>query len=194
MSLDVLLADDHVLFRQALKVLLEREGFSVRAEACDGHEAVRLAATLRPDIAVLDIAMRALNGLDAARQITKVSSSTKSIALTMYTDDHYVIGALKASMRGYVIKTQAAQDLVAAIRSVNKGQIYLSPGVSGALIDAYLRRTSPVADPLTRRQRQVVQPDLGRKQPREEAPDGSLLVRSRAGERALILPGVKPGA
>jgi len=187
MSLDVLLADDHVLFRQALKVLLEREGFSVRAEACDGHEAVRLAATLRPDIAVLDIAMPALNGLDAARQITKVSSSTKSIALTMYTDDHYVIGALKASMRGYVIKTQAAQDLVAAIRSVNKGQIYLSPGVSGAIIDAYLGRTAPAADPLTSRERQVLQLVAEGKTSKEIADILELGVKSVESYRTRIM-------
>jgi DNA-binding NarL/FixJ family response regulator len=188
MSLDVLLADDHMLFRQALKVLLEREGFSVRAEACDGLEAVRLAATLRPDIAVLDIAMPALNGLDAARQITKVSSGTRTIALTMYTEDHYVLGALRASMRGYVIKTQAAQDLVAAIRSVNNGEIYLSPGVSSAIIDGYLGRTAaPASDPLTARERQVLQLVAEGKTSKEIADILELGVKSVESYRTRIM-------
>ena len=188
MSLDVLLADDHMLFRQALKVLLEREGFSVRAEACDGLEAVRLAATLRPDIAVLDIAMPALNGLDAARQITKVSSTTRTIALTMYTEDHYVLGALRASMRGYVIKTQAAQDLVAAIRSVNNGEIYLSPGVSSAIIDGYLgRTTAPASDPLTARERQVLQLVAEGKTSKEIADILELGVKSVESYRTRIM-------
>lgn len=157
MRLDVLLADDHVLFRQALKMLLEREGLTIRVEACDGHEAVRLAATIHPDLAVLDLAMPTLNGLDAARQIAKVSPRTKTIILTMYTEDHFVTGALQAGVRGYVIKTQAAQDLIAAIRTVSQGQIYLSPGVSAAIVDAYLTRTYADADPLTPRERQILQ-------------------------------------
>jgi DNA-binding NarL/FixJ family response regulator len=187
MPLEVLLADDHVLFRQALKVLLEREGFSVPAEACDGHEAVRLAATLQPDIAVLDIAMPALNGLDAARQIAKVSSRTKTIALTMYVEDHYVIGALRAGMRGYVIKTQAALDLVAAIRTVNQGQIYLSPGVSGAIVDGFLNRTSPAEDPLTGRERQVVQLVAEGKTSKEIADILELGVKSVESYRTRIM-------
>jgi DNA-binding NarL/FixJ family response regulator len=157
MSLNILLADDHLLFREALKVLLEQEGFTVVAVACDGHAAARCAETLRPDIAVLDLAMPVLNGLDAARQIQKVSDRTKSILLTMYTDDHYVIGAMKAGFRGYVIKTQAAQDLVNAIRTVHQGMTYLSPGVSRVLVDAYLSQGRCPDEPLTDRERQVLQ-------------------------------------
>lgn len=157
MSLDVLLADDHVLCRQALKMLLEREGFNVSVEACDGQQAVRLASEVRPDLAVIDLAMPALNGIDAARAIGKVSPRTKTIMLTMYTEDHFVIEALQAGVRGYVIKTQAAPELVAAIRTVNQGQIYLSPGVSAAIVDAYLTKSYAAADPLTPRERQILQ-------------------------------------
>jgi two-component system, NarL family, response regulator NreC len=157
MSLRVLLADDHQIFREALKVFLEREGFAVVAEARNGREAAQLAYTLRPDIAVLDLMMPVLNGLDAAQEIGKVSERTRPILLTMHTDDHYVIGALAAGVRGYVIKTQAAQDLVQAIRAVQEGMTYLSPGVSRALVDAYLTHQPPGVSPLTGRERQVLQ-------------------------------------
>lgn len=157
MPLSVLLADDHQIFREALRVVLEREGLNVLAEARDGREAVQMAYTLRPDVAVLDLLMPVLNGLDAAQEIVKVSERTKPVLLTMYTDDHYVIGALRAGVRGYVIKTQAAQDLLQAIRAVNDGMTYLSPGVSRALVDAYLTHTTPGISPLTTRERQVLQ-------------------------------------
>lgn len=157
MPLSVLLADDHQIFREALRVVLEREGFNVLAEARDGREAVQLAYTLRPDIAVLDLLMPVLNGLDAAQEIVKVSERTRLVLLTMYTDDHYIIGALRAGVRGYVIKTQAAQDLLQAIRAVNDGMTYLSPGVSRALVDAYLTHKPPGISPLTTRERQVLQ-------------------------------------
>ncbi len=157
MSLSILLADDHLFFCQALRVLLEREGFAVLAEACDGQQAVHLAETLHPDIAILDLSMPVLNGLDAARQILKVCDRTKPIVLTMFTDDHYVIGALKAGVRGFVIKTQATADLVQAIRAVHQGMTYLSPGVSHVVVEAYLAQTSPPQDPLTLRERQVLQ-------------------------------------
>jgi two-component system response regulator NreC len=157
MPLSVLLADDHQIFREALRVVLEREGFTVLAEARDGREAVQLAYTLRPDIAVLDLLMPVLNGLDAAQEIVKVSERTRPVLLTMYTDDHYVIGALRAGVRGYVIKTQAAQDLLQAIRAVRDGMTYLSPGVSRALVDAYLTQKPPGVSPLTNRERQVLQ-------------------------------------
>jgi DNA-binding NarL/FixJ family response regulator len=157
MSLDILLADDHLIFRQALKVVLEREGFSVVGEASDGQEAVRLAETLRPDVAVLDLVMPVLNGLDASARIREVAPRTKSVMLTMYTDEHYVIGVLKAGVRGYVVKTQAAHDLVQAIRTVHQGMIYLSPGVSTLIVEAYLAQTPTADGSLTTRERQVLQ-------------------------------------
>lgn len=187
MPLDVLLADDHVLVRQALRMVLEREGLTVRGEACDGHEAVRLAGELKPDLAVLDVAMPTLNGLDAARQIGKVSSRTRTIILTMYIDDHYVIDALRAGVRGYVIKTQAAQDLVAAIRTVTQGQLYLSPGVSAVVVDAYLARSYAPVDPLTLRERQVLQLVAEGKTSKEIATILALGVKSVESYRVRIM-------
>lgn len=157
MPLRVLLADDHQIVRQGLKALLEREGFDVAAEASDGLEAVRLARDLQPDVAVLDIGMPLLNGLDAARQVLQASSRTKAILLTMHADDHYVLEALRAGVTGYVLKSKAAGDLVQAIREVAGGAIYLSPGVSRAVVQAYRAKTDLPPDPLTPRERQVLQ-------------------------------------
>lgn len=157
MAIRVLLADDHLIVRQGCKALLDREGFEVVAEASDGHEAVRLAQTLRPDVAVLDLAMPLMNGLEASQEILHASPGTRSVVLTMYTDDHYVIRALRAGIRGYVVKSQASADLVQAIQEVTKGAIYLSPGISRAVVDAYLAKTEFPPDPLTPRERQVLQ-------------------------------------
>jgi len=157
MRIRVLLADDHLMVRQGLKALLEREGLDVIGEASDGRDAIRLARRLQPDVAVLDLVMPLLNGVDAAREITKVSRKTKTILLTMHKEDRYVIEALKAGVRGYVLKDQAAPDLVEAISEVFKGTTYLSHGVSGALVGAYLARTDFPQPPLTPRQRQVLQ-------------------------------------
>jgi two-component system response regulator NreC len=157
MPLRILLADDHQIVRQGLRALLEAKGFAVVGEAGDGHEAVRLAQTLRPEISVLDVTMPQLNGLDAARAILRVSPTTKTVLLTMHTEDHYVSEALKAGVRGYVLKSQASADLIQAIREVARGMTYLSPGVSRAVVDAYLAKTDLPPDPLTLRERQVLQ-------------------------------------
>ena len=160
MRISTLLADDHVIVRDGLKNLLLREGFDVIAEASDGHEAVRLAKELCPAIAVLDIFMPLLNGLDAARQINKICPQTKTILLTMYHEEQYVLEALKAGVRGYVLKTQASQDLVKAIREVSQGSIYLSPTVTGAVVKAYMEQgelPSTPSAPLTPREREVLQ-------------------------------------
>ncbi len=157
MRVRVILADDHVMVRQGLRALMEREGFDVVGEAADGHEAMRLANELHPDVAVLDLSMPLLNGLDAGRDITQHSPKTKTILLTMYTEDQYVMEALRAGIRGYVLKSQAPSDLIQAIREVYQGTIYLSPGVSRALVEAYLAKTDLPPDPLTPRERQVLQ-------------------------------------
>jgi len=153
----VLVADDHVMFREGVKALLEREGFDVFAEAGDGHEAIALARAHQPDVAVLDLAMPMLNGLEAAREIHHVSPQTRSILLTMHDEDRYVLEAVRAGVRGYVVKTQATADLVQAIRDTVRGHIYLCPAVSRALVDAYLTGSDAPVDPLTTRERQVLQ-------------------------------------
>jgi DNA-binding NarL/FixJ family response regulator len=157
MAIQVLLADDHVIVRQGLKGLLEREGFKVCGEATDGREAVRVAEVSHPDVAVLDLSMPGLNGIDAAREIMSLLPQTKTILLTMYSEDSYILQALSAGANGYVLKTQAWADLVQAIREVARGSFYLSPGVSRAVVDAYRARTSVPPDPLSPRERQILQ-------------------------------------
>jgi two-component system response regulator NreC len=154
--LRVLLADDHLIVREGLRALLERADFEVLG-ASDGREAVELAEGQRPDIAVLDLAMPLLNGLDAARHIGQVSPQTGLIVLTMHAEAPYVTEALRAGVRGYVLKSQAARDLVQAIEQVARGQTYLSPGVIGPLVQAYLGKTDTPPDPLTLREREVLQ-------------------------------------
>jgi len=155
--LRILLADDHLIFRQSLKGLLEREGFQIIGEAADGQEAVRRARDLSPDVAVLDLAMPLLNGLDAAREIVRASPRTRPILLTMHTEDPYVMEALRAGIKGYVLKTQPSTDLVQAIQEVSRGRIYLSPGISRTVVDAYLAKTELPPDPLSPREREVLQ-------------------------------------
>jgi DNA-binding NarL/FixJ family response regulator len=154
----ILLADDHAMFRDSLKALLEREGFEVVAEASDGREAIKLTRRLNPELAILDLGMPLLNGIGAAREIRKRCLHTKTVLLTMFEEEAYVLGALQAGVRGYVLKAQAAADLVRAIQEVSQGSIYLSPGISRAVVDAFLnKKTSFREDPLTERERQVLQ-------------------------------------
>ena len=157
MALRILLADDHAIVRQGLKALLESDEFAVVGEAENGHEAVRLARELRPDVAVLDIVMPILNGLEAAREIRRASPGTKTILLTQLNADYYVLEGLKAGIRGYVLKTKAAADLIQAIHDVSRGLIYLSPDLSRTVVDAYLAKSDLPSDPLTPRERQVLQ-------------------------------------
>src|SRR3989475_6409163 len=153
----ILLADDHLIVREGLKALLEGEGFAVVAEVGDGHEAVRVARERCPDIAVVDFGMPLLNGCNAAREILQACPRARAILLTMHTEDHYVLEALRAGIEGYVVKTQAAADLVRAINEVLRGTVYLSPGISQAVVEAYLSKSEVPPDPLTAREREVLQ-------------------------------------
>lgn len=153
----IVLADDHVLVRQSLKSLLEREGFQVVAEASDGQEAVRHVELLQPEIVVMDISMPILNGLNAAREMSRTCPKTRIILLTQHDEGQYVSEALDAGVKGYVLKNQAASDLLAAIRQVSRGQVYLSPGVSRAVMDAYQSKSEKSKSSLTLREKQVLQ-------------------------------------
>ena len=157
MSFRILLADDHQIVREGIKSLLEQKGFSVVAEASEGHEAIRLAKELHPDAAVLDLGMPLVNGISAAREILRDSPKMKIILLTMHTDEHYVLDALQAGITGYVVKTEAGSDLVHALNDVLNGSTYLSSKVSRAIVQAYLEKRDIVPDPLTPRERQVLQ-------------------------------------
>jgi two-component system, NarL family, response regulator NreC len=153
----IVLADDHVLVREGLKSLLEREHFQVMAEASDGQEAVKLIEMHHPDIAIMDISMPTLNGIDAARGITRSAPKTKVILLTQHEEEQYIHEALEAGVKGYVLKNQVANDLIQAIRQVGRGEFYLSPGISRAVREAFRNKSERPADPLTARERQVLQ-------------------------------------
>jgi DNA-binding NarL/FixJ family response regulator len=154
----VVLADDHALVRDGLRAVLAREpDLQLVGEAGDGREALRVAETARPDVAVLDLAMPLLNGLDAARQLGAWDGGPQPILITMHADDRYVLEALRAGVRGYVLKKQAAADLVRAIREVAAGRVYLSPGVGAAVAEA-IRAGGPLPEErLTSREREVLQ-------------------------------------
>jgi len=153
----ILLADDHQVVRQSLKALLEREGFQVVAEVSDGQKAVQACSTVHADVAVMDISMPVLNGIDAARELRRVSPKMKVILLTKHDEDQYVMEALRAGARGFVLKTQAATDLVQAIHQVCRGDAYLSPRVSSTVVQAVLSKTDLPPEPLTPRERQILQ-------------------------------------
>ena len=156
MPIRVVLADDHILVRQGVRALLEREGIVVVGEASDGQEARRLVQRENPDAAVLDISMPMFNGLDAALSLSSTNPRTRLILLTRHNEEQYVAEALRCGVRGYVLKDQAANDLVRAIREVCGGQVYLSPGVSRAVVEAYAT-PQEFKETLSPRERQVLQ-------------------------------------
>lgn len=155
----IVVVDDHLILLQGVKKLLESEpGYDVVGEASNGRQGVELIRRLKPDIAVLDITMPGLNGLDAARAVAKLSPQTKTILLTMHNENPYVIEAMEAGVHGYVIKSQTAGDLLRAVKEVSANRVYLSPGISQLVVDAYRHKNTAVeTDPLTLREREVLQ-------------------------------------
>jgi len=153
----VVVADDHSLFRQGLVALLEREGFEVVGEASDGHEAIRLVKQLAPSIVLLDFSMPLLNGIEATREILKRAPDTHVMLLTMYDDEVNVLESLRAGVRAYILKNQTAMELEGAIREVLRGSIYLSPGISEAVVNACMSKEDKPIELLTDRERQVLQ-------------------------------------
>lgn len=159
----ILLADDHTLMRRGLRALLERQnGFAVVAEAADGREAVEIAAAVNPDVAVIDIGMPNLNGIEAARRITEKRPETAVVILSMHADESYVLRALKSGARGYLLKDSPEEDLIHAIRAVHNGKAFFSPEISKMLAEDYMRqmRQRGVEDSyelLTPREREILQ-------------------------------------
>jgi DNA-binding NarL/FixJ family response regulator len=187
MGVRIVLADDHVLVREGLRSLLEREGCQVLAEASDGLQALREVDSHKPDIAVLDITMPSLNGLDAAREVARTFPKTKTILLTQHDEDQYVLKALEAGVSGYVLKSQAAGDLLDAIRNISKGQIYLSPGISRTLLDAYRSKSAMPRDRLTVRERQVLQLIAEGKSTKETATLLGITVKTAESHRTRLM-------
>jgi two-component system, NarL family, response regulator NreC len=157
MHIRVILADDHLIVRQGLKLVLEKEQIEVAGEASDGLEAIHLIRQLLPQIALLDLDMPGLDGLGVLREAAKVSPQTRIIILTRHVEEPYAVEALRSGARGYVLKTQASTDLVAAIRHVERGEVYLSPKISKAVVRAYLNNTEAPKGRLSVRERQVLQ-------------------------------------
>jgi DNA-binding NarL/FixJ family response regulator len=159
----ILLAEDHAVMRTGLRLVLERQpDFQVVGEASDGREAVALAQQHKPEVIVMDIGMPNLNGIEAARQVTSSLPQVSVIMLSMHSDEAYVLRALKAGARGYLLKESAESDLIAAIRAVDAGKAFFSPAVSRMLVEDYVRQLQDreIEDSyelLTTREREVLQ-------------------------------------
>ena len=187
MKIRIVLADDHVLVRQGVKSLLEREGFLVVGEAGDGQDLVRIAKELQPDVVVLDIGMPLMNGLIATRELKRVCPNAKTILLTRHDEDQYVIEALRAGIRGYILKNQAATDLVHALQQVCRGQVYLSPGISRVVVDAYVSKSSVPDDPLSAREHEVLQLIAEGKSTRDVASMLGVSVKTAESHRSRLM-------
>ncbi len=187
MSLRVLVAEDHQLVSDGIVALLRAAGHEIVGRASDGQTAVRLAETLHPDIAVLDASMPLLNGIDASRAIQKIRPDTKAIIVTVHDEDEYVLNAFRAGVRGYVLKKQAAADLLQAIKEVQAGSVYVSPGMSRALVDAVRTNTEMRSDLLTGREREVLQLVAEGKTSKEIASVLDVSVKTAETHRANIM-------
>lgn len=187
MGIKVLIAEDHVMVRQGLRALLDREGFDVVAEVSNGHEAVQSSAETEPDVVVMDISMPVMNGVDAAHEIAHRAPKSKAVLLTRYDDDQYVLAGLRAGARGYVLKSQAADDLAHAIRQVFRGELYLSPGVSRVVVEAFLSKTDLPGDRLTPREREVLKLIGEEKTTRELAGVLNISVKTAESHRTRLM-------
>jgi RNA polymerase sigma factor (sigma-70 family) len=162
-SIRVLLADDHKLMRAGLRLVIDQQGdLTVVGEADDGRQALELAKSLKPDVVVMDIGMPNLNGIEAARQITEIRPEASVVMLSMHSDEGYVLRALRAGARGYLLKDSATTDLVQAIRAVAEGKSFFSPAVSKVLLQDYMRKLRRTGaedsyDLLSPREREVLQ-------------------------------------
>jgi len=159
----ILLADDHTLMRHGLrKIIEEQPDWEVVAETGDGREAVRLAVELKPDVAVLDIAMPLLNGIETTRQIARRAPPVRILILSMYSDESYIVQALRAGAHGYLLKDSADVDLIRAVTAVRQGKSFFSPVVAKVMLDDYVRRLADKGitdrfDSLSEREREIFQ-------------------------------------
>jgi DNA-binding NarL/FixJ family response regulator len=190
----LLVADDHAVLRAGLKALLEAQpGWKVEAEAADGREAVAKARELRPDIAVIDISMPLLNGLEATRQILKNNPRTKVLILTMHESDTVIREVLDAGAKGYVLKTDAGRDVIAAVGALWQGKPFFTSRVAQLVLNGYLKKEPPVPDGqprkglLTPRQREIVQLIAEGKTSKELAAMLNLSVKTAETHRANIM-------
>src|SRR5689334_306225 len=154
----IVLADDHSVVRHGFRMILDAQpDLEVVGEASNGREAVERAETIQPDVVVMDVSMPELNGVGATRRIASVSPRTRVLAVSMHRDSVYVRDILRAGARGYLIKDAREEDLLDAVRAVAKGEGYLSPAVSDAVLNDYRKHVSDPIDLLTSREREVLQ-------------------------------------
>ena len=162
-SVRILLADDHTVMRNGLRLLLERQPhLQVIGEASDGRQAVALSESSNPDVVIMDIGMPNLNGIEATRQIVNRSPRTAVAILSMHSDESYVIRALKAGARAYLLKDSAEADLLAAVRALTEGKSFFSPAISKILVEDYMRQlesrgAEDTYELLTNREREILQ-------------------------------------
>ena len=157
-KIHILLADDHAVVRQGFKMILAAQpDMEIVGEAGNGREALDLAGQLQPDVIVMDVAMPELNGIEATRRVADVSPRSRVLALSMHKDSVYVREILRAGARGYLLKDSISSDLLAAVRAIARGEGYLSPGVSDAVLNDYRRHVTDPIDLLTSREREVLQ-------------------------------------
>ncbi|MCU0223983.1 MAG: response regulator transcription factor [Acidobacteria bacterium] len=187
----VILADDHHLVRSGIRALLESiTGVLVVAEAGDGREALELIERHRPDVALLDITMPGLNGLEVAARVRESSPRTRVVVLSMHAGETYVAQALRAGVAGYLLKDSAASDLQVALEAVGRGGTFLSPSISQQVVSSYLRGELPAADPLgglSPRQREVLQLIAEGRSTKEIAADLELSIKTVETHRAQIM-------
>jgi two-component system, NarL family, response regulator NreC len=183
----ILLADDHVLVREGFRSLLERAGFHVVAEASDGYEAVRLAAELKPDIAVLDLSMPLFNGLEASREILAATPSTRTVILTMHFDKYYTIAARKAGASAYILKSTGGRDLVGALCEVSQGRTYAPPETAAMAVQVQENASRVASSGITLRERQVLQLIAEGKTGRQTASLLGISAKTAAIHRARLM-------
>jgi DNA-binding NarL/FixJ family response regulator len=187
-SLKLLVADDHEIVRKGVRCLLEAQpGWQVMAEASNGREAVEQAKWLKPDVAILDIGMPSLNGLEAARQILKNDPHIKIVILTMHDSDSLVREVLKMGARGYVSKTDAMRDLVTAINAVRSGDTFFTAKVAEVVLEGCLDKSEATDSRLTPRQREIIQLLAEGKSSKEIAVALGLSTKTAETHRANIM-------
>ena len=186
----VLLADDHALVRAGMRSLLGgMSQVQVVAEAASGEEALQLAERERPDVVLMDIAMKGMTGLEAAARLRERSPEVRVVILSMHSGEEYVLQALRAGAVGYLLKDAATGELELALRSVMRGESWFSPAVSRQVVEGYVQRVGgePGADVLTARQREVLRLVAGGKSTKEIAYDLNLSVKTVETHRAQIM-------
>lgn len=195
----IVIADDHTLVRGGMRALLEElSGVEVVGEASDGREALRLVEEHQPDLVLMDIAMRGLNGLEATSRITKDFPGVRVIILSMHVNEEYVLQALRAGASGYLVKDSAISELELAIKAVTRGETYLSPPVSKHVISEYVRRVGsplepdeirnlPPLDRLTLRQREILQLIAEGRTTQEIAQDLQISVKTVETHRTQLM-------